>query len=84
MRYRLTESLGLSDARQCNVRCGAGLPVDVAALKKGAVVELPEAAADFLTKKFPALLVAIAPDPPIRAVPPKPREEKPKVKEAEE
>lgn len=56
MRYRLLDSLGTIDANHCNKHLGASL--DPARLKKGEVIDLPEPAAAYLSKKYPALLEA--------------------------
>lgn len=56
MQYRLGSSLGLIDARKCNADFGAHLPLVPASLSKGQVVELPETAAAYLSKKYKALL----------------------------
>lgn len=60
MQYELQDSLGLQDARKCNKEFGASIELDAALLKKGAVVELPKASADYLTKRFKSLLKPVS------------------------
>lgn len=59
MQYRLNQSLGLFDARKCNTTFGANLPLDGTKLKEGCVVDLPEPAALWFFKRYPALLCPI-------------------------
>lgn len=58
MKYKLLDNLGMNDALKCHI------PGKHA---KGDIVELSDAAAEFLKRKYPALLEAEA----IRAVPPR-------------
>lgn len=57
MKYKLTQNLGLTDARFCNDHFGAGLDLSVpGVLVADAEVNLPVAAAEYLRKKYPSLL----------------------------
>lgn len=56
MQYRLLLNLGTSDAKTCNDKLGASLSVHPKDLTAGAVIELPETAAEWLSKKYPALM----------------------------
>lgn len=75
MQYRLTDSLGLIDARYCNQHFAAGLPTEAKKLAKGEVIELNKQAADYLSKRFKSLLEpaketvkAVASEPAIKGV----------------
>jgi hypothetical protein len=50
MKYQLKSNLGTIDARYCNDECGASLSLEPADLAAGSVVDLPQRAADYLTK----------------------------------
>ena len=56
MKYRLNQNLGIDEARICNNQFGADLEISPAALVAGNAVELPTTAAEYLSKKYPALL----------------------------
>jgi hypothetical protein len=57
MRYELLDSLGTVDAKYCNTKLGASIDVSkTGTLAAGNVIGLPDAAAAYLTKKYPALL----------------------------
>ena len=49
MKYTLQQNLGLDDAKFCNDKYGASLPIDVKKLVAGETVELSEAAHKYLT-----------------------------------
>jgi hypothetical protein len=49
MKYELLSNLGMSDARRCNADFGASLSLDPEHLTAGTVVDLPDAAAAYLT-----------------------------------
>jgi hypothetical protein len=56
MQYRLRDSIGLIDAKKCN-DAGAALELGKpATFKKGEVVDLTDAAAAYLRKKYPAII----------------------------
>jgi hypothetical protein len=55
MRYELLDSLGTIDANYCNAKLGASIDKRQS-LAAGSVVELPDTAAAYLTKKYPTLL----------------------------
>jgi hypothetical protein len=56
MQYKLRDNLGLLDARKCNMDLGASLSLDPKDLRGGCVIELPQPAANYLSKKYCALL----------------------------
>lgn len=50
MKYRLLDNLGTDDARRCNKDFGASLDAsDPKSFTKGAVIELPKQAVEWLT-----------------------------------
>lgn len=56
MQFKLNDNLGMADARKCNKELGANLSDDPTKLTKGSVIDLPRPAAEYLTKRYPALL----------------------------
>jgi hypothetical protein len=71
MKYRFLQALGSVDAALC-AKLGASLGKKGVAA--GEVVDLPPKAAEYLSKKYPALMEPIqgvSPAPAIQAVPPK-------------
>ena len=60
MQYRLLDNLGLDDARKVNKDFRASLPLDAKALAKESVIDLPATAAEYLTKRYPALLETVS------------------------
>lgn len=58
MKFQLLQNLGLDDARLCNDKFNASLPVDAKGLTAGSTVDLPAAAVKYLTegKGYTALL----------------------------
>lgn len=59
MKYKLNINLGFDDARTCNSQFNAGLTVSTEELAAGKTIDLPESAAEFLSKKYPALLESV-------------------------
>lgn len=59
MNYKLNHNLGTQDAHECNVKCGSQLELDAAKLAAGETITLNKDAADYLKKKYPALLEEI-------------------------
>jgi hypothetical protein len=50
MQYRLTQNLGLDDARHCNAALRASLDLsDPKSFAAGSIIELPKEAAEWLT-----------------------------------
>lgn len=68
MKYKLNVNLGFADARFCNDKFGAGLPIAAEELSAGRTVDLPEPAAAYLSKKYPAMLDAGNGAKPVRGV----------------
>lgn len=60
MQYRLFDNLGLDDARKLNKDFRAALPLDAKDLVKGSIIDLPAPAAEYLTKRYPALLESVS------------------------
>ncbi len=56
MKFELKQNLGTDDATLCNKELCASLSLKAADLVAGTVVDLPEPAAQWLTKRYPALL----------------------------
>jgi hypothetical protein len=49
MKYRLTQNLGLQEARKCNKDFGTSLPLDPKQIASGEVIELTDEAYTYLT-----------------------------------
>lgn len=73
MKFKLNQNLGFEDARLCNSQFDAGLAIDASELAAGRTVDLPEAAAEFLSKKYPALLEPGNGSKPVRGVAAEPK-----------
>lgn len=56
MQYRLLLNLGTVDAKFLNDKQGARLSLHPQDLKAGSIIDLSEAAAEWLSKKYPALM----------------------------
>jgi hypothetical protein len=49
MQHRLKHTLGQFDAKKCNEQFGASLSLDAKDLRRGCIIDLPQAAFDWLT-----------------------------------
>lgn len=59
MKYKLNLNLGFDDARTLNGQFNAGLTISQEELSAGRTIDLPEAAAEAISKKYPALLESV-------------------------
>ena len=68
MRYKLNINLGFDDARTLNGQFNAGLTITQEDLSAGRIIDLPEAAAEAISKKYPALLESVNGPKSVRGV----------------
>lgn len=71
MLFELQDNLGLIDARKCNTNFGASLPLNPKEIASGCTVDLPHAAANFLSGKYKSLLKPVKgkePEPEVEPV----------------